>query len=422
MKKTVVGMLALLVAGTASANISLLQAKRYLDVNTGKYVSPANIVIENGKIKAINPTVLPKNAHVIKKPKLTLMPGLMDMHVHLCLDLNKNFALEYVQYNAAMATLVGTKNAEKILKAGFTTVRDLGQIYPGETFVDVALSKASEKGWIKAPHIIPAGHALSITGGHMDPDMIANYRPGLLKTSYRTGVADGPDEVVKAVRYQIKNGAKVIKAAATAGVFSHEHSVGAQQYSFEELKAMVDEAKRHDVFVAVHAHGTKGINEAIKAGVRSIEHGSLLDDESIRLMKEKGTYLVPTTYIVDGINLESLDPIVRKKADTILPLARKSVEKAVKAHVNIAFGTDSPVIPHGENAKEFSALVRRGMSPIEAIRTATINAAKMMKLDDRGVLKADKLADIVGVEGDPLHDVSLLEHITFVMKSGNTYL
>ena len=401
---------------TYSATI-YLQAKQYLDVASGKIIQPANILIEEGVIKSINPAEVPKTATIIKQPTLTLLPGLMDMHVHLPNDMNEKFALQLVQDDDAMATVRGVKNAKILLMAGFTTVRNLGLV-PGESFVDVALSKASESGWIVAPHIIPSGHPLSITGGHMDPDMFGAYAQNILPVSYRTGVADGVDEVVKSVRYQIKYGAKVIKAAATAGVLSEEAGVGNQQYSDEELKAMVEEASRHDIPVAVHAHGTAGINAAIKAGVRSIEHGSLLDDESIRLMKQHGTFLVPTTYAADAINFNFLSPISRKKAAYLMPLAKQNVAKAIKAGVKIAFGTDSPVIPHGENAKEFAALVRRGMTPLDAIRTATLNAAELMKLQDRGQIKSEFHADIVGVSENPLNNIRTLEDVKFVMKDG----
>lgn len=413
--------LGLLTIGAADANPMLIKAKRYLDVKSGEYKTPANLLVDGDKIIAINPNKLPQDTKILSKPKMTLLPGLMDMHVHIVFDFNKNYMLEYVQTDAAKATLIGVKNAKKLLNAGFTTVRDVGQIYPGLTFVDVALAKASEKGEIDAPHIIPAGHALSITGGHMDPSMVGHYRQGTIQTSYKIGVADGVDEVVKAVRYQIKYGAQVIKAGATAGVLSLENSVGAQQYSYQELKAMVDEAARHDVFVAVHAHGTEGIKQAVKAGVRSVEHGSLIDDEGIRLMKEHGTYLVPTSYVGKGVELNHLHPKLRQKAQWLFPLRQKALRRAIEQHVKIAFGTDTPVFPHGQNAKEFSALVDLGMTPIEAIRTSTINAADMMKLQDRGQIKKGMLADVIGVYGDPMKDVRVLEHVALVMKSGHMY-
>ena len=420
MKQLILSIL-MLAVGSLHADPILLKAKRYLDVQSGQYIRPANILIEKDTIAAINPSQIPKNVQIIDRPELTLLPGLMDMHVHVHFELPPNYALDYIQTDAAMATLNGVKNAQTLLMAGFTTIRDIGQGYPGNTFVDVALAKASEQGIIAAPHIIPAGHALSITGGHMDPEMVGNYRSAHIPISYKNGVADGVDEVVKAVRYQIKHGAQVIKAGATAGVLSHESSVGAQQYSYEEMKAMVDEATRHGVYVSVHAHGTQGINAAIKAGVRSIEHGSLLDDESIRLMKEKGTYLVPTSYLGYALNYDMLPSDVRQKAEFVIPKARKNLEKAIKANVKIVFGTDTPVFPHGQNAKEFGALVKRGMSPIDAIRTSTINAAEMMNINNKGQIKSGMMADIIGVKGDPVLDVSVLETVSFVMKAGKRY-
>jgi imidazolonepropionase-like amidohydrolase len=406
-----------LFSSSAYCTTIYLQAKQYLDVESGKLIKPANIVIEDGVIQSLNPTQVPMNAKVIKRQDLTLLPGLMDMHVHLPLDFDNQFALRYVQEDAAIATTRGVKNAKLLLMSGFTTVRNLGQIYPGESFIDVGLSKASEAGWISAPHIIPAGHALSITGGHLDPDMLGSYAPTILSVSYRTGVADGIDEVVKATRYQIKHGAKVIKVAGTAGVLSQEEGVGDQQYSEAELKAIVEEANRHHIPVAVHAHGSAGIYAAIKAGVTSIEHGSILDDKSISLMKQQGIFLIPTASIKSA-DTSSLSPLLRKKHAYLAPLAIQSLEKAIRAGVNIAFGTDSGVIPHGSNAKEFAILVERGLSPLEAIRTATLNAAKLANLKDRGQLKVGYHADIIGVSDNPLTNIHILEKVNFVMKDG----
>lgn len=398
-----------------------LQAKQYLDVKSGQLIKPANIYIENGKIQAINPAVVPKSAKIINASTLTLLPGLMDMHVHLPVDMDQNYVLNLVQDDAGMATVRGVKNAKRLLMAGFTTVRDLNQGFPGDSFIDVALSRASENKWIEAPHIIPSGHALSITGGHQDPDMLGGFAPNVLQVDYRTGVADGVDEVRKAVRYQIKYGAKIIKVAATAGVISNESEAGLQQYSDEELKAIVDEANRHHIPVAAHAHGTAGINAAIKAGVRSIEHGSLLNDESISLMKQKQTYLVPTVYILFSINLDKLNPIMRAKAEAIIPKAKANIAKAIKSGVKIAFGTDSPIIPHGENAKEFSALIALEMTPIDAIRAATINAADLAKIEDRGQIKVGFDADIIGVADDPTKNIKTLEDVCLVIKDGEVY-
>jgi imidazolonepropionase-like amidohydrolase len=231
-------------------------------------------------------------------------------------------------------------------------------------------------------------------------------------------VADGPWEVVQAVRYQIKHGARVIKTCATAGVLSMEGPVGAQQYSLEELEAMVQEAARHGVVVAAHAHGTEGIKAAVQAGVASIEHGSILDDEAMRMMKERGTYLVPTAYLRDRIDLNVLPAQVRAKAEEVLPLARESLERAIAAGVPIAFGTDAAVYPHGENAQEFEVYVRLGMSPLEALQTATIHAADLLGTPDRGAIAPGLLADLVAVPGNPLDDITVTEDTRFVMIGG----
>jgi imidazolonepropionase-like amidohydrolase len=275
--------------------------------------------------------------------------------------------------------------------------------------------RAVERGEVLGPWVVPAGHSLSITGGHGDE---TGFRPGILVGGPEQGIADGVDEVRKAVRAQVKYGAKVIKVVATAGVLSFEEQVGAQQYSDEELIAIVEEAARHHVRVAAHAHGTEGIAAAVRAGVASIEHGSLLDDATIALMIERGTYLVPTSYLGRAIDLDNLPPLLRRKAEWVLPRARESLRRAIAAGVRIAYGTDAAVYPHGDNGKEFAVLVELGMSPLEALRSATLNAADLLGLDDRGVIEAGRLADLVAVDGDPLEDVTLLEQVSWVMHGG----
>ncbi len=301
------------------------------------------------------------------------------------------------------------KHARTTLMAGFTTVRDFG----GQ--VTVSLGSAQQRGDVLSPRIVPSRNALGITGGHCD---VTGFAPGILELGPKDGVADGPWEVVEAVRYQIKHGAQVIKTCATAGVLSLEGPVGAQQYSYDELKAMVDEAARHGIKVAAHAHGTEGIKAAVRAGVLSIEHGSLLDDEAIQLMKDRGTYLVPTSYLTERINMDVLPPLVKQKAQTIIPLARESLRKAIAAGVKIAFGTDAAVYPHGENAKEFAVYVRMGMAPLAALRTATTVAADVLGKDDRGAIAAGRLADLVAVPGDPLADITATERVQWVMQGG----
>ncbi|HET6341429.1 MAG TPA: amidohydrolase family protein [Gemmatimonadota bacterium] len=402
-----------LAAGPARAQEPrvVIRAARLLDVERGEIVPDAVVVVEGERIAAVNPDALPAGADSIDLGDVTLLPGLIDAHTHLTVDLEGDWVHRGVTAAVADAALRGAHHARLTLEAGFTTVRDLGA--PG--FADVALARAVEAGWIEGPRIVPAGHALGITGGHCDE---TGYAPGILEGDWRTGVADGVDEVVKAVRYQIKHGAKVIKVCATAGVLSHEASVGAQQYTEEELRAIVEEAARHDLKVAAHAHGTEGIKAAIRAGVASIEHGSILDDQAISMMKDRGTWLVPTTYLVERIDLDALPPGIRAKAEGVLPLAVENLRRAVAAGVPIAFGTDAAVFPHGENAGEFAALVDRGMGPLAAIRTATLNGAELLGVDDRGVIAPGRLADLIAVSGNPLEDVRVLEDVRFVMLGG----
>ena len=389
----------------------VLRANRMLDVESGKIIKNAVVVVENGLIKSVGLEDIPKDAQTIDLGDRTLLPGLIDMHTHQCLDFAGDWINRPVKETAADMALRGARNARSTLMAGFTTVRDVGSRF----FADVSLMRTVEEGMIEGPWIFPAGHAISITGGHGD---ITGFAPGILELGPKEGVADGVDEVIKAVRYQIKGGAKVIKVIATAGVLSFEGPVGAQQYSEEELRAIVEEANRHGVRVAAHAHGTEGIIAAVRAGVASIEHCSMLNDEAISLMKEKGTYLVPTEYICEALNFDNLPPKLRSKAEYIIPIARESLRKAIRAGVKIAFGTDAAVFPHGDNAREFAVMVKAGMSPIEAIRAATLHAADLLGVEDRGVIATGRLADLVAVPGNPLEDIHVLENVQFVIQGG----
>jgi imidazolonepropionase-like amidohydrolase len=265
--------------------------------------------------------------------------------------------------------------------------------------------------------VIPVGHYITTTGGHCD---LTGFAPGILERGPEAGVADGSDEVRKAIRYQAKHGAQWIKMCATAGVFSFDRTVGAQQYSEPELRAGVEEAALHGMRVAAHAHGTDGILAAVRAGARSIEHGSILNDEAIRLMKERGTWLVPQAYIGQAIDPATLEPAIRAKHDYINPIARRSLQQAIKAGVKIAFSTDGP-LPNGDPGREFAALVAHGMTPLQAIQAATIRAAELLELDDRGQIATGKLADLVAVPGNPLQEIRTLERVTFVMKGGEVF-
>lgn len=388
---------------------TVIRAARMLDLNTGQMVRDVSVVVTGDRISAVNPATIPGGARVLDLGDVTLLPGFIDLHTHLSGEIGANTFVEPVLETSVDAAYKATRHARTTVMAGFTTVRDFG----GE--VTVALGKAVDRLDVVGPRVIPSRNALGITGGHCD---VTGFAPGVLEQGIRDGVADGPWEVVESVRYQIKHGAQVIKTCATAGVLSLEGPVGAQQYTYEELKAMVDEAARHGVRVAAHAHGVEGIKAAVRAGVVSIEHGSVLDDEAIALMKQHGTYLIPTAYLRDRINLSVLPPLVRRKAETVLPLALESQRKAIAAGVKVAFGTDAAVFPHGENAKEFAMYVKMGMTSLAALRSATTVAADVLGKDDRGLIAPGRLADLIAVPGDPLADITVTERVHWVMQGG----
>ena len=388
---------------------TVLRAARLLDVETGTMHTDAVIVVEDGVITAVNPETVPDAMHDMDLGDVTLLPGFIDAHTHLAGQISATSFTDAVTRTEAWGAYNAVVFGGRTVRAGFTTVRDYG----GD--VTVELGHAVERGDIVAPRVVPSRNALGITGGHCD---VTGFAPGVREGGVEEGVADGPWEVVEAVRYQIKHGAKVIKTCATAGVLSMEGPVGAQQYTLEELTAMVDEAARHGIKVAAHAHGSEGILAAVQAGVASIEHGSILTDEIMNLMIEKGTYLVPTTYLADRIDLDALPALVRSKAEEILPVMRVSLERAIERGVPIAFGTDAGVFPHGENAGEFGIYVQLGMSELEALRTATIHAADLLDTPDRGHLAEGLLADIIAVPGNPLDDIEVTRDVRFVMLGG----
>ena len=415
--------IACLVAGVASTlGISraatgeetlALRAQRMLDVRSGEMLEDVTVLVEGERIVAVNLSSIPKGARTVELGDVTLLPGLMDMHTHLNYDLETNWVHRPVEETPELNALRGVPAARDTLLAGFTTVRDLGASLG---FADVALARAIEEGWVVGPRMIPAAHAISITGGHCE---ITGFAPGILELGPEGGVADGVPEVLKAVRYQIKHGAKVIKVCATAGVLSFEGPAGAPQFSMQELIAIVEEAERHEMKVAAHAHGTEGIKNAIRAGIHSIDHGSMLDPEAIQLMKEHGTYLVPTLF---QWYLEyDLPPQLHEKNEYVKSFVDESVRQAIEAGVKIALGTDAGVFAHGDNAREFAAYTNLGMSPLEAIRSATLYAAGLLAVDDRGAIEPGLLADIVAVPGNPTQDIRVMEDVRFVMKGGEIF-
>jgi imidazolonepropionase-like amidohydrolase len=399
------------ISPAAAQQVTVVRAARMLDVAKGEMISPAVVVVANGKIQSVGAGTAPSNAPTLDLGDLTLLPGLIDAHTHLTDDIAGDWVTRPVRELPADAALRGAMNARKTLLAGFTTVRDVG----AAGFADISLMKAIDAGFVEGPRMIPAGHAIGITGGHCDE---TGWAPGVLELGPEDGVADGVDQVLKAVRYQIKHGAKVIKLCATAGVLSFDATLGAQQLSDAELQAAVEEATRHGLKVAAHAHGTAGIIAAVKAGVASIEHGSMLNDEAIDLMKRRGTYLVPTAYLLSTFHFDSMPPAIAAKAREVIPLAQESHRRAIKAGVKIAFGTDAAVYPHGDNAHEFAVYVGYGMKPADAIRTATVNAADLLGVTDRAVIAPGKLADLIAVRGNPLDDVKTLQQVLWVMKGG----
>lgn len=395
-----------------------IRAGKVLDVKTGKYLTDQILWIENGRIKAIGAAgdlekQLPKGIQTIDLSSKTVLPGLIDCHTHL--TFNPQMAGPaglHVSY--PREALIGAHNARITLEAGFTTVRNVG----AHGYSDIALRDAIQAGDVPGPRMLASGPPLSITGGHADE----NYLAPQFDFS-EEGVADGVDAVIAKVRQDIKYGADVIKFMATGGVMSEGDNPALEQYSFEEMKAIVETAHGLGRKVAAHAHGELGIKNAVLAGVDSIEHGSYIQDEEIQLMKERGTYLVPTVYLeewlMENINSIGMTPNMIEKAQVVLPIARKNLSHAFQSGVKVAFGTDAAVYPHGLNAHEFGTMVDMGLPPLLAIQAATVNAADLIGWSDRvGTLEAGKYADIIAVDGDPVANVHGLEKVSFVMKGG----
>jgi imidazolonepropionase-like amidohydrolase len=403
----------------------VLRAARLIDGTGGSPIANGVVVVTGNRITAVGRSgsvTVPAGAQTIDLGDATLMPGLIDAHTHISgrvlgdpgNDLES--VKDYDTYGAVLATM----HAERTLLAGFTTIRNVGSGH----WADLALKKAINEGKVRGPRVQGAAHSLGITGGHCDNNA---FKPGLMDGDPTTGIADGEDEIRAAVRYQIKYGADLIKTCATGGVLSEGDAVGNVQYSLEDLRVIVDEAKKHDRKVAAHAHGTEGIKLAARAGVASIEHGSFLDVEGARLMAQHGTYLVPTLMAGEGVERAAQNGTIKglraEKALAAAAAMRNAIKIAKANNVRIALGTDAGVIPHGTNARELRLLVQwGGLTPMEAIVAGTSNAAKLLGWDDRiGTLAANKLADIIAVPGDITRDVTVAERVIFVMKEGVVY-
>ncbi len=391
-----------------------------IDGSGGPPVRNVVVLVEGDRITRVGANVnVPRGAEVIDLSAYTVLPGLIDAHVHLVgrhIGEGWNWEDAAVRDLPQESAIRGVRNARLTLEAGFTTVRNVG----AADFGDVALRNMIDAGVVPGPRMLVAAHSLGITGGHCDRN---GYVPGLFEPGVERGIADGPDAVRAAVRYQIKYGADLIKTCATGGVLSEGDEAGVQQYTLEELSAMVEETAKLNRVVAAHAHGTEGIKVAVAAGVASIEHGSILDEEAVALMRERGTYLVPTLMAGYAVERQAKEGVLSglraEKALYIAPLMRRSFRMAVDGGVNIAFGTDAGVFPHGTNAGEFSLMVENGMSPMTALVSATSTAAKLLGVsEDRGSITAGKLADIVAVPGNPLEDIRVMERVMFVMKGG----
>jgi len=422
MRTSFLALLALAPLATAQAArpspepLTLIRAGALVDVVSGVLKPNLDILIEGARIKAVGPGLAqPSGASVIDLRGRYVLPGLIDCHTHITHQPGNNYYEDIFRRSPIDTAVSAHIYARRTLEAGFTAVRDVG----ANEYVDIALRNAINRGDVMGPRIAAAGLGISATGGHGD---LSGFSPYLRFEGF-SNIADGVDEIRKLVRANVKQGADQIKFAATAGVLSEEDSVGAPQFSLDEMRTLVEETHMWERRVAAHAHGAEGIKRAVLAGVDSIEHGSLIDAEGIQMMKDKGTWLVADVYNDDYILAEfgkkGFPEKIIEKERKIGRLQRENFQKAVAAGVKIAYGTDAGVYPHGWNARQFTHMVRWGMSPMQAIQAATTHAAELIGWSDRlGSIAPGKLADLIAVEGDPTQDVTILERVVFVMKDG----
>jgi imidazolonepropionase-like amidohydrolase len=398
---------------------TVIKAGRLIDTENGRVLADQLITVENGLIKAIAPgAAIPPEAKVIDLSGATVLPGLIDCHVHITGEAGVNYYENLFRRSFVDTAVLAHLYAKRTLEAGFTSCRSLGAV----GFVDIALRNAIERGEIPGPRLQVSTYYISSTGGHGD---FVGFSPWLaqLMPAEMTGIANGVDAVRQKVRYLVKYGADVIKFGASAGVLSEEESVGAPQYTQEEMNAIVDEAKLWGRKACAHAHGTEAIKMAVRAGVASVEHGSLIDEEGIAMMKQRGTYLVADVYNDDYILAEyekfGTPAAIIEKERAVGRKQRENFRKAAAAGVKIAFGTDAGVFPHGGNGKQFRFMVEWGMTPMQAIQSATVSAADLLGWQSKvGSVSVGKKADLIAVSGDPTKNVSVLENVEFVMKDG----
>ena len=418
--------LSLHIAAQAADQLIVLKAARFFDGKSDALVQNAVVIVQGDKIiDAGSNLPVPSDAQVIDLGDATLSPGFMDAHTHLTADFSGNYnerRLQQLDLNVSEQAIRATAFARATVEAGFTTVRDLGSRFVGShEFVDVALRNSINKGVIAGPRMLVATKGIGATGGHFDPTN--GFRDFLFRreSDFTDGIANGPDEIRKAVRFEVKNGADVIKAAVSGGVLSLGDEVDTPQLTPAEMTALVDESHRLRKKVAVHCHGDQAAREAIEAGVDSIEHGSFMKPETLTMMKKKGTFLTPTLMASEWImgNLDNYPPALQAKAKAAYRARSVMFRNAVKMGIKISFGTDAAVFPHGQNAKEFKLMVDLSMKPIDALKSATANDAELLGIGQKvGTLEKGKLADIIAMPGDPTSDITATERVTFVMKEG----
>src|SRR6266545_420977 len=410
----------------AADNFIALKAERLFDGKSKAFLHNGVVLIQGDKIADVGSNLaIPSGAQVIDLGDATLAPGFMDAHTHLTLDYSGDYnvrRLHELDLNVSEQAIRATTFARATVEAGFTTVRDLGSRFVGSReFVDVALRNSINKGLIVGPRMLVATKGIGATGGHFDPTN--GFRDFLFEREpdYTDGIANGPEEIRKAVRFEVKNGADVIKAAVSGGVLSLADEVDTPQLTPAEMAALVDESHRLRKKVAVHCHGDQAAREAIEAGVDSIEHGSFMKAETLARMKTKGVFLTPTLMATEWImgKLGNYPPALQSKAKAAAAARSDMFRNAVKMGVKISFGTDAAVFPHGQNAHEFKLMVDLGMTPIDALKSATANDADLFGIAEKvGTLEKGKLADVVGMPGDPTADVAATERVFFVMKEG----